>query len=63
MSQPDPMHKAAQEWYQKGSEALKKENFPYAVECFGTAVKMQPDNVLYRQTRHGSLEKLYGGRK
>lgn len=61
MSQPDPMQKAAQEWYRKGSEALKKENFPYAVECFGTAVKMQPDNVLYRQTRHGSLEKLYGG--
>jgi len=55
------MQKAAQEWYRKGSEALKKENFPYAVECFGTAVKMQPDNLLYRQTRHGSLERMYDG--
>lgn len=60
MSAPDPMKKAAQEWFGKGSEALKKENFPYAAECFGTAVKMQPDNVVYRQTRHGSLERLYG---
>lgn len=60
MSASDPMKKAAQEWFGKGSEALKKENFPYAAECFGTAVKMQPDNVVYRQTRHGSLERLYG---
>lgn len=60
MTDPDPMQKAAQEWFRKGTEALQKENYPYAVECFGTAVKMQPDNVVYRQTRHGSIEKMYG---
>ncbi len=60
MSAPDAMKKAAQEWFGKGSEALKKENFAYAAECFGTSVRMQPDNVVYRQTRHGSLERMYG---
>jgi len=55
------METAAQDWFRKGTEALQKENFKYAVECFGTSLKMKPDNVLYRQTRHGSLEKMYGG--
>lgn len=61
MSEPDLMEKKfAQEWFRKGHEALQKENFVYAVECFGTGVRMQPDNVVYRQTRHGSLERMYG---
>ena len=60
MNEPDPMQKAAREWFRKGHEALQKENFVYAVECFGTGVRMQPDNVVYRQTRHGSLERMYG---
>ncbi|MEO2035397.1 MAG: tetratricopeptide repeat protein [Planctomycetaceae bacterium] len=63
MTEQDPMQNAARDWYRKGTEALQKENFGYAVECFGTAVKMQPDNVVYRQTRHGSLERMYGGNK
>ena len=53
------MQNAAREWYRKGHEALQKKNFVYAVECFGTGVRMQPDNVVYRQTRHGSLERMY----
>ena len=61
MTEQGPMQNAARDWYRKGTEALQKENFAYAVECFGTAIKMQPDNVLYRQTRHGSLERMYGG--
>jgi tetratricopeptide (TPR) repeat protein len=60
MTAPDPMERAAQEWFRKGTEALQKENFKYAVECFGTSSKMKPDNVLYRQTRHGSIERMYG---
>jgi len=54
------MERAAQDWFRKGTEALQKENFKYAVECFGTSAKMKPDNVLYRQTRHGSIERMYG---
>ncbi len=53
------MQRAAQEWFRKGTEALQKGNFKYAVECFGTSAKMQPGNVLYRQTRHGSIERMY----
>ena len=60
MSEPDPMQKAAQEWYRKGTEALQKQNFDFAVESFGRAVSMKPDNVLYRQTRHGKFFGLHG---
>jgi tetratricopeptide (TPR) repeat protein len=60
MTKPDPMERAAQDWFRKGTEALQKENFKYAVECFGTSAKMKPDNVVYRQTRHGSIERMYG---
>ncbi len=55
----EAMQRAAQEWFRKGTEALQKGNFKYAVECFGTSAKMQPGNVLYRQTRHGSIERMY----
>lgn len=53
------MERAAQDWFRKGTEALQKENYKYAIECFGTSSRMKPDNVLFRQTRHGSIERLY----
>jgi len=61
MSASDTLLRAAQEWFRKGTEALQKGNFDFAAESFGSAVKMQPDNKLYRQTRHGSIEKMFGG--
>ena len=55
----DPLENAARDWFKKGSEALKKENWDFAAECFFNSIKMQPDNKVFRQTRHGSLEKMY----
>ena len=55
----DPLAKAAAEWFQKGTEAMGRENWDFAVECFGSAVKMKPDVVLYRQTKHGCSRKRY----
>lgn len=55
----DPLAKAAAEWFQKGTEAMQRENWDFAVECFGSAVKMKPDVVLYRQTKHGCSRKMY----
>lgn len=59
MSDSDPLSSAAQEWYRKGTEAMGKQNWDFAVECFGNAVKMKPDHVLFRQTKHGCCRNLY----
>ncbi|MCP4783146.1 MAG: tetratricopeptide repeat protein [Fuerstiella sp.] len=56
----DPLGGAAQEWYKKGSEAMGRQNWDFAVECFSNAVKMKPDVVLFRQTKHGCCRKHYG---
>ena len=55
----DPLAKAAAEWFQKGTDAMNRQNWDFAVECFGNAVKMKPDVVLYRQTKHGCSRKMY----
>ncbi len=55
----DQLSKAAQEWFRKGNEAMGRQNWDFAVECYGNSVKMKPDVLLYRQTRHGCLRKKY----
>ena len=56
----DPLATAAQEWFKKGNEAMGRQNWDFAVECFSNAVKMKPDALLFRQTRHLSCRKLHG---
>lgn len=60
MSASDPLAGAAQEWYKKGTDAMSRQNWDFAVECFSSAVKMKPDNVLYRQTKHLCCRKMHG---
>lgn len=60
MSDSDPLAGAAQEWYKKGTDAMSRQTWDFAVECFTNAVKMKPDVVLFRQTRHLSCRKLHG---
>lgn len=55
----DERNKGAQDWFRKGSEAMKHENWDYAVECFTNSIRLVSDNVMYRQTRHGCLRKKY----
>jgi tetratricopeptide (TPR) repeat protein len=55
----DQLSKAAQEWFRKGTEALHRNNWDFAIECFSNCIRMKPDNVLYRQTRHGCIRKKY----
>lgn len=59
MGAPDPLASAAQEWYRKGTDALNRENYDFAEECFANAVKMKPSYVLFRQVKHGSSKKKY----
>lgn len=56
----DPLATAAQDWFKKGTDAMNRQNWDFAVECFGNSVKMKPDVVLYRQTKHGCCRKMYG---
>ena len=55
----DQLSKAAQEWFRKGTEAMNRQNWDFAIECFGNCVRMKPDILLYRQTRHGCIRKKY----
>ncbi|MEZ6122874.1 MAG: tetratricopeptide repeat protein [Planctomycetaceae bacterium] len=55
----DTLSKAAQDWYKKGTDAMNRQNWDFAVECFSNAVKMKPDAVLFRQTKHGCCRKMY----
>ncbi len=59
MSASDPLASAAQEWYKKGTDAMSRQNFDFAVQCFSNSVKMKPDIVLFRQTKHLSCRKMY----
>jgi tetratricopeptide (TPR) repeat protein len=54
-----PQEKAASDSFRKGTEAMNHKNWGYAIECFSTCSKLVPDNVLYRQSRHGCLRKSY----
>ncbi|MBL8815548.1 MAG: tetratricopeptide repeat protein [Planctomyces sp.] len=38
---------------------MNHQNWDYAVECFGRCALLVPDNVMYRQTRHGCIRKKY----
>ena len=51
--------KAAAESYRRGTEALEKNNFDYAVECFSTCAKLKMDNAMFRQILRGAEYKKY----
>lgn len=59
MSAVDPLEHAAQDWFKKGSDAMGRQNWDFAVECFSNSVKMKPGNLLYRQTKHGCCRKMH----
>ncbi len=51
--------KIAADCWKKGSEAMAKENWDYAIEMFGKSVSLVPDNLLYRQILRGVERKKY----
>jgi tetratricopeptide (TPR) repeat protein len=52
--------KGAQEWFKKGTEAMNHKNWGYAIESFDKSCRLSPENVLYRQMKHGCIRKSYG---
>ncbi len=55
--------KIAADCFRKGSEAMAKENWDYAIDMFTKCVMLVPDNLLYRQTLRGVEQRKYGDNK
>lgn len=55
----DPKKKIAQDCFRKGTEAMAKQNWDYAIEMFGQSVKFDPGNLLFRQTLRGVERRKY----
>lgn len=55
--------KLAADCMKRAMEAMAKNNFDYACEMWGTAVKLQPENVVYRQSLRGCQRKKYKDNK
>lgn len=49
----------ANECYRKGTEAMQKQNWDYSIDMFGKASALDPDNLVFRQARHGCIRKKY----
>ena len=55
---PDKKKIAADCW-RKGTEAMAKENWDYAIDMFTKSVVLVPDNLTYRQTLRGCERRKY----
>lgn len=51
--------KIAADCFRKGNEAIPKANWDYAIQMYGMAVKMVPDNLMFRQTLRATEQKKY----
>ena len=59
---PDKKKIAAASW-KRGSEAMAKEDWDYAIAMFTTSVTMDPANLMYRQSLRGVEYRKYGNNK
>lgn len=55
--------KIANQWWRKGTDALAKQNWDYAIDAFGRAIEQVPENLVYRQSYRGAICKKYGDNK
>ena len=46
--------KIAADCWKRGTDAMAKEDWDYAMRMYGTSVSMEPENLLYRQTLRGA---------
>ncbi|MFG0295492.1 MAG: tetratricopeptide repeat protein [Maioricimonas sp. JB045] len=51
------------ECYRRGSEAMQKQNWGYAIEMFGLCTTLEPENVAFRQLLRNSTYKKYNDNK
>jgi tetratricopeptide (TPR) repeat protein len=64
MSEPSDLSskqaQRAQVYFQKGGEAMQKNNLDYAIDMFREALKLVPENILYRQALRGVERRKFG---
>lgn len=53
--------KLAAEYFRKGNEAIPDLNWDFAIQMYREAVKLVPDNLMYRQTLRATAQKKYDG--
>ena len=63
MSDADPLANAANEWFKKGTEAMGKQRWDVAVECFTNCINMKPEIQMYRQNKLGCNRKKFDDNK
>ncbi|HEX6984925.1 MAG TPA: tetratricopeptide repeat protein, partial [Planctomycetaceae bacterium] len=59
---PDKKKIAAASW-KRGSEAMAKEDWDFAILMFSQCVSLVPDNLMYRQALRGVEYRKYGNNK
>ncbi len=59
----DAKAKIAAMCWRKGTDAMQKENWDYAIEMFGQCAKVKPDNLAYRQVLRNCEFKKYRDNK
>jgi tetratricopeptide (TPR) repeat protein len=59
----DQKRKIAADCFLKGSQAMQKQNFDYAIEMYGKAVQLAPDNLAFRQALRGTEYRKYDDNK
>ena len=47
----------AEQWYDKGVEAMNQRQWDYAIECMSTAVRLSPDTLEYRKSKYRCCRK------
>ena len=59
MAGEDKKRKLAAECFRKGTEAMAKQNWDYAVDMLDKSTALDPPNLMYRQTKRGCTKKKY----
>ena len=60
---PSDHHHIAAGCWKRGSEALGRENWDYAIQMFTQAATLEPDNLVYRQSLRGAECRKYKNNK
>lgn len=55
--------KLAADCFKRGTEAMNKENWDYAIQMLSQSARLQPDNLMFRQVLRGCEKKKYGENK
>ncbi len=59
----DDKKRLAGQCWKVGTEAMLKQNWPYAIDMFSKCVKFVPENLVYRQTLRGAVRRSYNENK